>query len=195
MPQPDRRPALSASFSNAARIVQAVRPDQLERPTPCPDFDLQKLLDHLVGAARQVAALGRGDGSAGSAFPHVVLAEAPGELVRAGEESAEAWSDDARLAAEVPMPWGESYLGSMVVDMYLSEIAAHTWDLACSAGQLDALDRTLGSDVLAAARSMLRPEFRNAMGPGNPFGDEVEPPPDADDWERFAAFMGRQPRG
>jgi hypothetical protein len=32
------------------------------------------------------------------------------------------------------------------------------------------------------------------MGKGNPFGAEVEAPSDASDWERFAAFMGRDPR-
>jgi len=30
--------------------------------------------------------------------------------------------------------------------------------------------------------------------PGAPFGAEVYPAPDADDWERLAAFMGRDPR-
>jgi len=29
---------------------------------------------------------------------------------------------------------------------------------------------------------------------GSPFGAEVPPPSDADDWERLAALMGRDPR-
>jgi hypothetical protein len=29
---------------------------------------------------------------------------------------------------------------------------------------------------------------------GSPFEVEVPSPPDADDWERLAAFMGRDPR-
>ena len=32
------------------------------------------------------------------------------------------------------------------------------------------------------------------VGPGAPFGAEVPPPPGADDWERFVAFTGRDPR-
>jgi hypothetical protein len=41
---------------------------------------------------------------------------------------------------------------------------------------------------------MLKPEHRDAMEPGSPYGAEVPAPADATEWERFAAFMGRQPR-
>ena len=41
---------------------------------------------------------------------------------------------------------------------------------------------------------MLKPEWRNLMTEGSPFGSEVEAPAGATDWERLAAFTGRQPR-
>ena len=37
------------------------------------------------------------------------------------------------------MPWGEEYTGATLVDMYLAELAAHTWDLAQATEQLDRL--------------------------------------------------------
>lgn len=122
------------------------------------------------------------------------LADAPGQLRRAGLDAREAWSEDARLAATVTMPWGEVYAGATVVDMYLAELTAHTWDLAAATGQLGRLDPGLAAPALEAARAMLKPEYRNLVAPGSPFGDEVEAPPDATAWERLAAFMGRQPR-
>jgi hypothetical protein len=41
---------------------------------------------------------------------------------------------------------------------------------------------------------MVKPHYRDMVGPGSPFGAEVPLPPGADDWERLAAFMGRDPR-
>jgi hypothetical protein len=41
---------------------------------------------------------------------------------------------------------------------------------------------------------MVKPEYRDMVATGSPFGAEVPPPADADDWDRLAAFMGRDPR-
>lgn len=190
----DRRPALYQAFDQAAAIASGARADQLDRPTPCPDFDVATLIDHMVGAAERAVSLGRGDGPGSDNFAPVELADAPARLRRAGEDARRVWSDDARLDAVTVMPWGEEYRGSTLVDMYLAEMAAHAWDLAQATGQLDRLAAPLAPVALEGARAMLKPEYRNLMGPGSPFGSEVTPPADATDWERFAAFMGRAPR-
>jgi uncharacterized protein (TIGR03086 family) len=92
------------------------------------------------------------------------------------------------------MPWGEEYSGATLVDMYLAELATHAWDLARATGQLDWLDPSLALPALDGALAMIKPHYRNMVEPGSPFAAEVPPPPDADDWERLAAFMGRDPR-
>lgn len=189
----DRRPAFFLAYGHAADIVNAIRPAQLGDPTPCPDYDVAGLVDHLVGAANRATALGRGETPTGDEFPHVELAEAPDRLRQAGEAAEAAWSEDDRLTATTTMPWGEAYTGATLVDMYLAELATHAWDLASATGQLDRLDDELAVTALEGARAMLKPEYRNLAGPGSPFGDEVPAPPDASDWERLAAFMGRQP--
>lgn len=194
MTDADHRADLIRSYAHAADVVAGVQRDQLAGPTPCPEYDVATLVDHLVGAGWRAASLGRGEEQTSEEFPHVELADAPGALRAAGAEAESAWADDARLAATTVMPWGETYTGATLVEMYLAELAAHTWDLASATGQLDRLDGALGTEALAAGRAMLKPEYRDAMGKGNPFGAEVEPPADATDWERFAAFMGRSPR-
>jgi uncharacterized protein (TIGR03086 family) len=92
------------------------------------------------------------------------------------------------------MPWGEEYTGATLVDMYLAELAAHAWDLARATGQIDELDPSVALAALEGARAMIKPEYRDMVEPGSPFGGEVPPPPGADDWETLAAFMGRDPR-
>lgn len=190
----DRRRDLARSYEHVAGMIAAIRTDQLGLPTVCPEFDVALLVDHTVGAGWRAAALGRGEQPKDAEFPHVELGAAPGELRQAGEEAAAAWSDDSRLAATITMPWGETYDGATLVDMYLSELAAHAWDLAQATGQLDRLDPTLPRPALEGARAMLKPQYRDLAAPGSPYGAEVEPPADATDWERFAAFMGRPPR-
>jgi len=37
------------ALDETARLVDAVRPDQMGLPTPCSDWDVQALLAHLVG--------------------------------------------------------------------------------------------------------------------------------------------------
>ena len=77
--------------------------------------------------------------------------------------------------------------------MYLAEPAAHAWELARATRQIDKLDPSVALPALEGARAMVKPQYRNMVEPGAPFGPEVYPAPGADDWERLAAFMGRDP--
>ena len=194
MPSTDRRPALYQSYDLAAAIVSAVSPEVLEAPTPCPEYNVATLVGHLVGAGHRAAALGRGEAPTADSFPQVELADAPAQLRQAGDAARLAWDNEESLSALVQMPWGESYNGSTLVDMYLAELATHTWDLAVATGHLERLDEELAIPALQGARAMLKPEYRNMMGQGNPYGSEVPAPEDAGAWERLAAFMGRSPR-
>jgi uncharacterized protein (TIGR03086 family) len=192
---PDRRAPLLKSYENAVVIVSGVAPEQVALRTPCPGYDVAGLIDHLVEAAHRAAALGRSQTPpAGDDSPHVELADAPSQLRRAAEEAAQAWGDDSQLLASFIMPWGEEYSGATLVNMYLAELAGHAWDLAMATGQLARLDPSLAASALDGARAMIKPQYRDMVAKGSPFGVEIAPPPDADGWERLAAFMGRNPR-
>jgi uncharacterized protein (TIGR03086 family) len=195
MDYPDRRRALLESYETAAVIVSGITVEQVALPTPCPGYDVAGMIDHIVEAAHRAAALGRGrTPPPGDDSPHVELSDASTQLRRAVEEAAQGWEDESRLTSTFAMPWGEEYSGATLVNMYLAELATHAWDLAMATGQLDKLDPSLGKPALDGARAMIKPEYRDMVAKGSPFGAEVPPPHDADDWERLAAFMGRDPR-
>ena len=195
MADPDRRIPLLDAYENAAVIVSGIRADQVALRTPCPGYDVAGLIDHIVEAAHRATALGRGQTPpTGDDSPHVELADAPAQLRRAAGEAAQAWGDDSRLSSPFTMPWGEEYTGATLVNMYLAELATHAWDLALATGQLDRLDPSLAVPALDGARDMIKPEYRDMVAPGSPFGAEVPPPPGAAAWERLAAFTGRDPR-
>jgi uncharacterized protein (TIGR03086 family) len=195
MAQGDRRGTLAYAYETAATIVSVTRPDEVGHPTPCPNYDVAGLIDHLVEAGRRAAVLGHGQPPPpGDDSPHVALADAPSELRAAAHEAAEAWGDDTRLLTKTTMPWGAEYAGTTLVDMYVAELAAHAWDLAVATGQVDRLDRSLAVAALQGARGWIKPEYRNLVGPGSPFGSVVNLAPDASEWDHFVAFMGRDPR-
>jgi uncharacterized protein (TIGR03086 family) len=195
MADPDRRSTLLVSYENAAAIVSLIDAEELSHPTPCRKYDVAGLVDHIVEAGHRAAAVGRGQTPPpGDESPHVELSDAPGQLRRAAKDAAQAWRDDSKLSSRFTMPWGEQYTGATLVDMYLAELAAHAWDLARATGQLDGLNPSLALPALEGARAVIKPEYRDLVEPGSPFATEVPPPSGADDWERFAAFMGRDPR-
>jgi uncharacterized protein (TIGR03086 family) len=195
MADSDRRSTLLDSYENAAVIVSGIAADELGHPTPCPGYDVAGLIDHLVEAGHRAAALGRGQAPPpGDRSPHVKLSDAPGQLRSAAAQAARAWGEDASLSLRYTMPWGEEYTGATLVDMYLAELAAHAWDLARATGQTGKLDPSLARPALEGARAMIKPQYRNMVEPGAPFAAEVAPAPGADDWERLAAFTGRDPR-
>ncbi len=179
----DRRGSLFDSYENAAVIVSGIDAEDLGNPTPCRKYDVARLVDHIVDAGHRAAALGRGQTPPpGDDSPHVELSDAPGQLRHAAEDAAQAWDDDSRWSSKFTMPWGEEFTGATVVDMYLAELAAHAWDLARATGQTDELDPSVATTALEGARSMIKPGYRDTVEPGSPFGAEVAPPPDADDW-------------
>jgi uncharacterized protein (TIGR03086 family) len=191
----DRRGTLLNSYENAAAIVSGIDAADLGHPTPCRKYDVAGLVDHIVEAGHRAAALGRGQTPPrGDDSPHVELSDAPGQLRRAAEDAAQGWDDDSRLSSKFTMPWGEEYTGATLIDMYLAELATHAWDLARATGQIEELDLSVAVAALEGARAMMKPEYRDTVEPGSPFGAELPPPPGADDWDRLAAFMGRDPR-
>jgi uncharacterized protein (TIGR03086 family) len=176
----DRRSMLLASYENAAVIVSGIDPADLGRPTPCPKYDVAALIDHLVEAAHRAAALGRGHAPPpGDKSPHVELSDGPDQPRQAAEDAAQAWDHDSKLSSKFTMPWGEEFTGADLVDMYLAELAAHAWDLAQATGQIDKLDASVAVAGLGGARAMIKPENRDMVEPGSPFGQEVPPPPRA----------------
>ncbi len=191
----DRRSTLLDSYENAARIVSGIDADELGQPTPCPKYDVAALIDHLVEAGHRAAALGHGQPPPpGDASAHVELFAAPGQLRSAAKAAAQAWGNDSSLSRRHTMPWGEEFTGATLVDMYVAEIAAHAWDLATATRQIDRMDPSLALPALEGAQAVIKPQYRNLVEPGTPFGAEVSLAPDADAWESLAAFMGRDPR-
>lgn len=172
-------------------VVQQVAPEQWSLPTPCADWDVRALVNHLVGEARWTLPLLAGRS------PAEVGAELDGDLL--GSDPAAAWTTaragaDAAVAAPgavdrvVHLSYGdapgEEYLNQLVADHLV-----HAWDLAVA---IDADDRLDAGLVEAVGGWFLANEaaYRSAgaVGPRPP----VEH--DADPQTRLLAMFGRPAR-
>ena len=174
-------------------LLLGVDDDELTMPTPCPDWNVAALLDHLMGLAYAFTQAARkgSDGPGTSGPPPQPSAghlsqHWRGRLPVLLEELATAWKD--------PRAWnGTARAGGVTMPapamgaVAMNELIMHSWDLAKATGQEYAADpRTL--EVLV--------EFL-AQGPaeGTPglFGPVVPTDGEASLLDKAVALAGRDP--
>ncbi|WP_405645980.1 TIGR03086 family metal-binding protein [Streptomyces uncialis] len=170
---------LTSQARSVARLAEGVREDQLDAPTPCPDYAVRHLLGHLVSlsvAFRDAARRELGpttDTSPGSSLPELPAdwrVALPGALA----EMAEAWRDPAAWEGEtraggVPLPGAVA--GLVAVD----ELVVHGWDLARATGQEYAPDEA----ALRASEALLTPVEDPAADPTEDPATEDPAPKDS----------------
>lgn len=203
----DPRPLFATAVAIAEPVIAGVRSDQLGSPSPCFEYDVRGLLSHLVFVLNRVAALGRGDEAfapKSTASTAVDDVDWVADWRAANERVEDAWSDDAKLAQTVVLPWA-TMTGAQMLAMYVSEITTHTWDVATATGQhpawddavcrlaLDAMHR----DLPMADRTPMWEEFK-ANAPANfqfdpPFANAVAVAGDSPLIDQLVAWTGRRP--
>jgi uncharacterized protein (TIGR03086 family) len=172
----DPRPFFATAVTTAVPTISAVRREQLDGPTPCAEFDVRRLLGHLVP------------------LPPLHLEIPDDGWAAAAREAADdvlaVWSDDTLLDRELTLPYGR-HRGAVALATYTGELSTHTWDLAAATGQSPAWDDAALAVALEATHRILPAGGRG--GP-IPFGPVVPVADDAPVIERLVAWQGRDPR-
>jgi uncharacterized protein (TIGR03086 family) len=187
--------AVRTAAELASSAVRSVAPDRLGDPTPCGDYDLRALVEHLAwGAllsqrAATRTALER-DWSVPAPPPYLagVPAERWGEAIAAElSTAADAWADPAAWSGETVM--GATPMAAEVVGpMMLAEFVLHGWDVARATGAGYEVPAALGALTLDAVEGMAQ------MGrDGGWYGPEVTVPADAPAFDRALGLSGRDP--
>ena len=181
----DPRTVYAGATAWVTDLLRAVREDQLSLPTPCDEFDVRRLSQHLIGTvARAVAIAEIGDVESVSAFSAEFDAAT---FQRLADRAQQVWADDALLAKPVRVPWGEVPGGGALWG-YVNEALVHGWDLAVATGQDAEADPALVEPTAAVARRFIGADIRV---PGVPFKSVVEPREQAGPTERLANWSGR----
>lgn len=131
------------------RGLDAVRAEQWDGPTPCSDWDVRALVNHVVGEELWTRPLLQGMTIAevGDRFDGDLLGDDPARVGR------DASADAAAAVDELLTDGGQVHLsyGDEQADEYVRQLIAdhliHGWDLAVATGQDATLDPDLVADV------------------------------------------------
>jgi uncharacterized protein (TIGR03086 family) len=186
----DRFESLDLAESEFERFLRRVGDDQWSLPTPCTEWDVRAVANHVVAAGNFFNALVEGcskeEGAELLVAPDVLQPDpvsafvaqrprfravftAPGALDRVGHH----------VVADMT---GAQLLSGRVIDL-----ALHAWDIADATGQDDQLDPRLVDVALKIYRS-----FGPALVANGHAAPSLEVDPDASDQARLVALSGRR---
>jgi uncharacterized protein (TIGR03086 family) len=176
---------LERALNQATAVVGAVTPEQMSLPTPCEDWDVRQLVQHMSEALNRNLRLLGGEAAGQDASSGAPEAEA----YRARAQAVlEAWRRPGAMEGTYQLPFG-TLPGPAFAGLTAMETVIHTWDLAKATGQTAALDPRLAEVVLGMATRAVPAE----RGAGMPFKPAVVVPADAPAYDRLAGYLGRQP--
>ena len=151
----------------------------LDVTTPCDEWDVRTLLNHMLEIQDYFATTARGrQASPPSPHPPALLSDDPvADFERARNETIEAFDQPGVIEKTGPS------LGIAAGDQLL-----HGWDLAKATGQDTTMPRGLAEEVYGLIHGRFTEDQRKGV-----FKPEVEVGPDASAQDRLLAYTGRNP--
>jgi uncharacterized protein (TIGR03086 family) len=170
--------------------VAHVGAEQWEGPTPCTDWDVRALVNHVVYEDRWTVPLVRGASLAevGDRFEGDLLDGDPTGAVRdAAAEADQAFSEPGALERTVELSFGETPAREYGYQL-LADHLVHAWDLAAAVGA----SRQFDAEVVRAVAEWYADQ-EDAYRRSGSVAARVDVGPDASDQDRLIAAFGRDP--
>ena len=167
--------------------MAAIQPDQMSIQSPCEQWDVAGVVNHVVGGMQFFTAGMKGE------QPSEGQDWASGDYMAAFDQAAaecvDCFQQDGAMERTVALPFGEMP-GSAVLGLAMTDIFTHGWDIAKATGQSTDLSPELAANLLEGSRHMIQPAFRGADGEA-PFGVEQQCADGSCNADQLAAFLGR----
>lgn len=183
------RQTLRDAIAQLDSSISHIDPAAWHRPTPCAEWDVRELVNHVAGECAWIPPLlaGKTIAEVGDSIPGDVLGQDPAAAWRrVASDALDAATDPAALTRTVHLSSGESTGAA-----YLAEVSAdliiHAWDLAHALGRGDRLPDAL----VEHAAATLGPQVEEWRAAGA-LGDAIEVPADSDPQTRLLAMVGRR---
>ena len=185
-------PALmAAAAAEAARVVAGVPGHPMDAPTPCDDWDLRTLVNHVIlWTAYSAERRAHGESVAEDLMTKDFTAD-PGfaqDYVAQIGRAVTAWSDPAAWERELGV-MGSGTPAADVAAMLIAEMVLHGWDIARATGQEFVCDDAVAANVLATVEAQGE-LFRQYQG----FAAIVPVEESATVLDRALSLSGRDPQ-
>ncbi len=182
---------MAAAAAEAARIVGGVSDDQLSAATPCTEWDLRTLLNHMILWTAYSAERRARDESVPEEmmnFDFVAESGYADAYAAQLDKAVAAWSDPAAWQRNLNV-MGSPTPAADVAALLIAEMVLHGWDAAKASGQDYACRDDVAAAVLEATAANAE-LFRQYQG----FADPVPVPDSAPEFDRALSLSGRDPR-
>lgn len=188
---------LERSFDFADKRIAGIGATPWTAKTPCSEWVLRQLVNHLIGIPVVLARTAAGERLTPEEFSPDVMAE----IDRVGEDPRTSFDAEAAAALSVcaqpgalagvcVMARGEVPT-AVLAKLAASDCLVHSWDVARATGQDAAIPTDLAEFALEFMRSFVSPNARGAQF--SHFAPPVAVGDDASATDRLVAFLGRQP--
>jgi uncharacterized protein (TIGR03086 family) len=187
----DRIDLLNRVMDDARTLVDSVTPRELDQPTPCTEWDVRGLIQHMAGVCSVFGDAVAGREPAGQFGSTPAPDSDPVSAFDAASRAlTQAWQAPGVMDRTLKLPFGETP-AEMGINVVIADQLVHAWDLATALGRPFTMNQKAAEASLQMMQQIMKPEYR---GPGRGFAEEVPCSPDASLQERLLAFSGRQPQ-
>ncbi|WP_030685343.1 TIGR03086 family metal-binding protein [Streptomyces sp. NRRL B-1347] len=187
---------MAVAAARATPVVRGIGDEQLGAPTPCAEYDVKDLVNHLLHVVVEFQALAAKGSADFTVTPDYVARDADWRerFAREADGLAAAWSApgaDEGTTGTMGLP------AATVGAMALLDLTVHAWDLARATGQeYEVQAGAPGAPGLADVLEVLRGAVEGMAPTARSMGVFGEPVPvreDATSLERLLARTGRDP--
>jgi uncharacterized protein (TIGR03086 family) len=178
---------LAVILPSLTALVDQLDPGDLGKPTPCANFTLRDVLEHMIGGATNFVPAFRGELPPEAATSEVAVGQVPAaDFRRAMEDLLAAVNSPGAMERTVSAPFGD-VPGSVFARFVAFDGLIHGYDMATSAG----LAYDPPADVVAAVDAFARDAVGADMRNGDTFAAETAAPEGASGLQQLVAFTGR----
>jgi uncharacterized protein (TIGR03086 family) len=171
------------------RRVAAVQPDQWGLRTPCAEWDVRALVNHVVGEEKWTPPMmqGRTIADVGDALDGDLLGDEPASVVdQAAPAAQDALAEGVTAGRVVHLSFGDTPAAEYAYQLAADHLV-HAWDLAAATGS----DRTFDAELVDGVAAWFA-EWEEVYRSGGAIGPRTEAG-SADPQARLIAAFGRDP--
>ncbi len=158
--QSDPVALLEQIYDHTEGVLAEVDPDQYELTTPCTEWNVRELVNHVIGSVHVMASAVVGDVPPAGDPPDFTASNQPAKEFRtAADRSLAVWRTDGALDGTVRLGLVE-LPAQAALGINQLDVLTHSWDVAEAIGADRSVDPPVAESVLAASQMIISDEMR-----------------------------------